>query len=63
MGAPVEAAVERSAECALATQRLEHRRLHAACRRTEDIPLPHSRGLLLVRRCGCDCHQKPGTAT
>ncbi|MBQ1090645.1 hypothetical protein [Streptomyces sp. B93] len=63
MGAPAEAAVERSAECALATQRLEHRRLHADCRRTKDIPLPHGRGLLLVRRCGCACHRKQDANT
>ncbi|MEU3252883.1 hypothetical protein [Streptomyces sp. NPDC006997] len=54
-----DTAVERSAECALAAQRPEYRDLHATCRRTEDIPLPHSRGVLLVPRCRCACHRKP----
>ncbi|MFE6284925.1 hypothetical protein [Streptomyces sp. NPDC057877] len=47
---------ERSAECALATRRPEYRTLHADCRRTEDIPLPHGGGILLQPRCGCACH-------
>lgn len=44
-----------SAECALA-QRPGYEDLHRECRRTEDVPLPHSVGILLVRRCGCPCH-------
>lgn len=45
-----------SAECALA-QWPEHRDLHADCRQTEDVPLPHGMGLLLQLRCGCSCHR------
>lgn len=48
-----------SAECALA-QRPEYEDLHGQCRRTRDIPLPHSNGLILVPRCTCACH--PGRA-
>lgn len=57
--APGGTAVERSAECALATQRPEYRSLHGDCRQTNDIPLPCSRRVLLVRRCRCACHWKP----
>lgn len=48
-----------SAECRLA-QRREYRSLHGQCRQTKNVPLPHSRGLLLQRRCGCSCHGKGG---
>jgi hypothetical protein len=48
-----------SAECTLA-QRPDYRDMHRTCRRTKDIPLPHSNGILLVRRCGCSCHRKAG---
>lgn len=44
-----------SAECALA-QRPGYTDLHRACRQTEDVPLPHSDGILLVRRCTCTHH-------
>lgn len=45
----------RSAECALAAQK-GYEGLHLDCRQTEDIPLPHSIGILLVERCSCSCH-------
>ena len=48
-----------SAECALA-QRPAYRALHADCRQTKDVPLPHSTGLLLVQRCQCPCHAARG---
>lgn len=48
-----------SAECTVA-QRPECADLHRACRQTEDVPLPHGGGLLLMRRCGCTCHAQPG---
>ncbi|MET9386983.1 hypothetical protein ABZY09_39700 [Streptomyces sp. NPDC002928] len=44
-----------SAECALA-QRPGYTDLHQACRQTEDVPLPHGDGILLVRRCTCSHH-------
>jgi hypothetical protein len=44
-----------STECTLAL-RPDYRVLHRECRQTRDIPLPHSRGLLLVPLCGCTCH-------
>jgi hypothetical protein len=47
---------ELSAECALA-QRPGYADLHAQCRQTEDVPLPHSTGVLLAVRCGCICHK------
>lgn len=50
-----------SAECALA-QRPEYESLHGDCRQTKDIPLPHARGVLLVRRCGCGCHGRSGAS-
>lgn len=58
-----ETDAEWSAECALAAQRSEYRDLHAICRRTEGIPLPHASGILLQRRCGCTCHRnnRPGS--
>ncbi|MGW9030837.1 hypothetical protein ACWGQ5_43625 [Streptomyces sp. NPDC055722] len=43
-----------SAECALA-QRPGYTDLHRQCRQTEDVPLPHNDGILLVRRCTCTC--------
>jgi hypothetical protein len=45
-----------SAECAVAKQP-EYKGMHQWCKRTEDIPLPHSHGIVLVRRCGCACHR------
>ncbi|MDW4908981.1 hypothetical protein RB628_27495 [Streptomyces sp. ADMS] len=44
-----------SAECAVAL-RPEYEGVHATCRQTEDIPLPHSTGILLQARCRCACH-------
>ena len=54
MSAPADTAAL-SAECALARQP-GYGDLHANCRQTEDIPLPHSNGVVLVPRCGCRCH-------
>jgi hypothetical protein len=48
-----------SAECRLA-QRPGYSELHGDCRQTKDVPLPHSRGILLQRRCGCVCHRRNG---
>lgn len=45
-----------SAECAVA-QRPGYRDLHKECRQTEDVPLIHGGGILLVRRCRCLCHR------
>ncbi|MFD4621576.1 hypothetical protein [Streptomyces sp. NPDC058475] len=45
-----------SAECTLA-KRAGYEDLHTECRQTEDVPLPHSKGILLGRRCGCTCHR------
>lgn len=45
-----------SAECAVATRR-GYGTLHDRCQQTQDIPLPHSRGILLVSRCTCPCHR------
>ncbi|MFF3906026.1 hypothetical protein ACFYZJ_08440 [Streptomyces sp. NPDC001848] len=53
-----------SAECALA-QRPGYADLHRDCRQTEDVPLPHGDGILLVRRCSCfhhACNRKPADA-
>lgn len=44
-----------SAECTVAG-RPGYSDLHAQCRQTQDVPLPHSKGILLVARCGCSCH-------
>lgn len=44
-----------SAECEVA-QRPDYRNLHGECRRTEDVPLPHATGIMLVHRCTCSCH-------
>lgn len=46
-----------SAECALA-QQPEYKGLHHDCHRTKDVPLPHSRGLVLMPRCACPCHRQ-----
>jgi hypothetical protein len=51
-----------SAECSLAL-RPNYRGLHKECRQTRDVPLPHSHGILLVRRCGCTCHGRRGDAS
>ena len=48
-----------SAECTVA-QRPGYADLHRVCRQTEDVPLPHGSGLLLMRRCGRTCHARPG---
>lgn len=45
-----------SAECELAKQP-GYEDVHDLCRQTADIPLPHSRGILLQPRCGCGCHR------
>jgi hypothetical protein len=47
-----------SAECTLA-QQPDYRDLHRECRQTRDVPLPHGRGILLVRRCACPHHYNP----
>ncbi|WP_416986077.1 hypothetical protein [Streptomyces sp. T028] len=46
-------------ECVLARRR-GYEDVHAVCRQLRDIPLPHGAGLLLVHRCGCDCHGPVG---
>ena len=46
-----------SAECAVAL-RPEYKGMHGWCRQTEDIPLPHSTGILLLARCRCVCHRQ-----
>ncbi|OKJ84109.1 hypothetical protein AMK31_18535 [Streptomyces sp. TSRI0107] len=56
---PVGDSVVLSAECTLA-KRPEYQGLHRECRRTDDIPLPHGRGILLQPRCGCSCHPWAG---
>ena len=62
MTAPTAELSTRSAECQLAAQGWDYRDLHGSCRQTKDIPLPHSSGILLVRRCGCSCHRYNGRA-
>ncbi|MEC7051396.1 hypothetical protein AB0N97_38005 [Streptomyces collinus] len=57
MSAPPVDRAPLSAECTLAL-RPGYRGLHRECRQTRDVPLPHGRGLLLQRRCGCGCHGK-----
>jgi hypothetical protein len=52
---------EVSPECALA-RRPGYEDVHTECRALQDVPLPHSRGLLLARSCGCDCHRPTGEA-
>lgn len=44
-----------SAECAVG-RRAGYEALHGRCSQTEDVPLPHGGGLLLMRRCPCSCH-------
>ncbi|WP_367325803.1 hypothetical protein [Streptomyces sp. HUAS ZL42] len=46
-----------SDECMLARQP-GYTDLHRACTQTQDVPLPHARGVLLVCRCGCSCHDR-----
>ncbi|GGX12945.1 hypothetical protein GCM10010383_48700 [Streptomyces lomondensis] len=65
MKATIRPATEKaslSAECTLGLTP-DYQGLHRDCRQTRDIPLPHSRGLLLVRRCGCTCHRGTGSAS
>ncbi|MFI9835196.1 hypothetical protein ACIHIX_46910 [Streptomyces sp. NPDC051913] len=50
-----------SAECILG-QRPGLEDLHRQCRQIADVPLPHSNGLLLIKRCGCGCHRPGGAA-
>ncbi|MCX4558115.1 hypothetical protein OHA02_18135 [Streptomyces phaeochromogenes] len=57
MSAPTVDTDTMSAECAVA-QRPEYKSLHHYCTQTEDVPLPHSYGILLVRRCTCTCHNR-----
>lgn len=45
-----------STECRLAA-REGYESTHDLCRQTEDIPLPHSTGILLQTRCPCACHK------
>ncbi|MGW2962758.1 hypothetical protein ACWDGI_30450 [Streptomyces sp. NPDC001220] len=45
-----------SAECALA-QRPGCSDWHKRCSQTRNIPLPRSRGILLIRRCTCPHHR------
>jgi hypothetical protein len=51
-----------SAECTVAL-RPEYKGMHAKCRQTKDIPLPHSTGILLQARCWCRCHRPSGSTT
>lgn len=46
-----------SAECTVG-KRPEYEGMHARCRQTKDIPLPHSTGILLAARCRCACHKE-----
>ncbi|MFI5801054.1 hypothetical protein [Streptomyces sp. NPDC051677] len=48
-----------SVECTLA-RKPGYEDVHAWCRQTKDVPLPHSTGILLVRRCTCSCHRAAG---
>jgi len=50
-----------SAECTLARQP-GYGNVHAMCRQTKDVPLPHSTGILLVQRCRCSCHRAGRTS-
>jgi hypothetical protein len=45
-----------SAECTVGKMP-DYTDMHDRCRQTEDIPLPHSTGILLLPRCRCTCHQ------
>jgi hypothetical protein len=51
-----------SPECTLA-RRPGYEKVHGWCRRTEDIPLPYSNGIVLVARCCCACHQQQPEGT
>lgn len=51
-----------SAECTLA-KRPDYTGMHDRCRQTEDVPLPHSTGILLWPRCRCTCHEQTGGAS
>jgi hypothetical protein len=44
-----------SSECTVGEE-LGYEHLHDRCTRTQDIPLPYSTGILLVKRCRCLCH-------
>lgn len=55
MSTTIEDTSTMSAECALA-HRPGYKDLHGECRQTEDVPLPHGGGVLLVRRCTCTHH-------
>lgn len=46
----------KSAECSLA-EREGYADLHGQCRQLADVPLPHSHGVLLIKRCRCWCHR------
>ncbi|MGW0878297.1 hypothetical protein [Streptomyces sp. NPDC002671] len=61
MTAPTTDEVTLSAECTLAKQP-DYEDLHRECRQITDVELPHSNGLLLIKRCGCECHS-PGGAS
>ncbi|MDW4905410.1 hypothetical protein RB628_08625 [Streptomyces sp. ADMS] len=32
--------------------------MHGRCRQTKDVPLPHSKGILLQARCRRSCHRQ-----
>ncbi|MGW0824685.1 hypothetical protein [Streptomyces sp. NPDC002845] len=51
-----------SAWCAVAEQP-GYENLHADCRQTRDVPLPHYPSILLQRRCGCACHGQAVSAS
>ncbi|MFD3581223.1 hypothetical protein [Streptomyces sp. NPDC058683] len=55
MTAPAQDTSTMSAECAPA-QRRGYSAWHEKCSQTQDIPLPHSLGILLIRRCTCPHH-------
>lgn len=57
MSAPTASIGDLSPECELA-RRAEYDSLHADCRQ-DDIPLPGAMGVLLQRRCPCQCHPSP----
>ena len=61
MSSPTATDETLSVECTLAL-RPDYRDLHRECTQTEDVPLPYSYRALLVRRCGCICHRRDGTA-
>ncbi|MFI5798603.1 hypothetical protein [Streptomyces sp. NPDC051677] len=47
-----------SVECTLG-RKAGYESVHGWCRQLKDVPLPHSTGVLLVRRCRCACHRQP----